>query len=287
MRIITLGSIAGVGEGDDHLYEGNGYLLRFSIESADQFFAKQLPFIVDSLGIDVRQIMRLELIGDGRSGLHHARLCISFEAEPEERAIDKLCAALSTPPSDPCTLDHDELRKRLIQFLLLAPNAVKARFLKDSARTIQRDDVEPKRVRYEDHVAGFLYRVAFSAGSPPSIAEWRNTLLYCSERLRRDFLPERLERVTFTPIPNSDGSYKVEAELLLPTRAQVYGARSELRFRSRPTKTVSSMQVGKFQTGRPEHQLEEPEKRALLEFDGLDTRERLRLWNKHLSGFFR
>src|SRR6266487_4039970 len=95
MRIITLGLVAGIGEGDDHFYQGSGYLLRFSIESADQFFAMQLPFIVEILGIDPRQIIRLELLGDGYSGLRQVTVCISFEdreteAERPEVAIAKL-----------------------------------------------------------------------------------------------------------------------------------------------------------------------------------------------------
>lgn len=64
MRIITLERLAGIGEGDCYIYEGNGYLLRFRIESADQFFGMQLPFIVKTLRIDARQIMRLELLGE-------------------------------------------------------------------------------------------------------------------------------------------------------------------------------------------------------------------------------
>src|SRR5438876_12130909 len=110
MRIITLGRVAGIGEGDDHFYEGSGYLLRFSIDSADEFFAMQLPFIVATLGIDVRQIMRLELLGDGYSGLRQAMLCISFEdptseGERPENALAKLSASPSTPPSNSFTDD--------------------------------------------------------------------------------------------------------------------------------------------------------------------------------------
>ena len=288
MRIITLGRVAGIGEGDDHFYEGSGYLLRFSIDSADEFFAMQLPFIVATLGIDVRQIMRLELLGDGYSGLRQAMLCISFEdptseGERPENALAKLSASPSTPPSNSFT--DDILRERLIRFFLLAPNVVRARFLKDSDRTMQDKGVKEKLWR-ETHVAGCLYRVSYDAGSPPSIAEWRNTLLYCSEALRRDFSAERLERITFTAIPNSEEDYKVEAELLLPKRPRIYKVRSELRFRSRSTKTVSSVLSFTPQTGRPEQKLKQPERHALDKFDGLDTRERLRLWNKHLSKFY-
>ena len=292
MRIITLGRVAGIGEGDDHFYEGSGYVLRFGIDSPEQFFALQLPFIVDTLGIDDRQIMRLELLGNGYSGLRQATVCISFEdstseAEGPERLIEKLSAAPSTPPREPFTLDYDELRERLIQFFSLACNPVKDRFLKDSARTSQHKGVKPKKQAYPAQVSGFIYRVSFDAGSPPNIATWRNTMLYCSERLRGNFSPERLDRVTFTAIANSEQEYKVETELLLPTRTRVYGARSELRFRSRPTRVVSPVQGLTFQTGRPEQKLSKTEKLALNRFDELNTRDRLVFWNQHLSKFFR
>jgi hypothetical protein len=312
MRIITLERLAGIGEGDCYIYEGSGYLLRFRIESADQFFGMQLPFVVETLGIDPRQIMRLELLGNGYSGLRHAIVCISFEdgaskAKRPESLIKKLYDAPSTPPREPFTLNSDELRQRLIQFFLLAPNDVKARFLKDSAGAIKHRESKPKKVKYEAHVGGFLYRVSFDAGSPPSIAEWRNTLLYCSERLRRAFRPEQLDRVMFTAIPYSEQDYKVEAELLLPTRTKVYGARSELRFGPSTSRMVeaATLQIGRpeqkvraiekqtlgtftaYTIGRPEQKLRQVEKQALDKFDELATGERLHLWDRHLSRFFR
>jgi hypothetical protein len=291
MRIITLGRVAGIGDGDDYIYEGNAYLLRFSLESPDQFFAFQLPFIVDTLGIDVRQIMRMELLGDGQSGLRQVMVCISFEdaacdAELLESAINKVCAAPSAP-NNTFTLRDDVLRQRMIQFFLLAPKPVKTRFLKDFAETIRHKAAKSANLRHERHVEGFLYRVSFEAGSPPSLSEWRNTLLFCSERLRRAFLQERLDRVTFTAIPNTEDEYRVEADLLLPVRTKVYKARSELRFRSRPTRATNAVLSFEPETGRPEHKLKEPEKAALHEFDELDTKGRLLVWNKHLSKFFK
>src|ERR1017187_850432 len=186
MRIITLERLAGIGEGRCSIYRGSGYLLRFNIESADQFFGMQLPFIVETLRIDSRQIMRLELLGDGYSGLRHATVCISFEdaaseAERPESLIESLSAVPSTPPTDDSPFFHEVLRQRLIQFFLLATNAVKARFLKESAGAIQHKESKSKKVPYVQHVAGLLYRISFDSGSPPNLAEWRNTLLFCSE----------------------------------------------------------------------------------------------------------
>lgn len=114
--------------------------------------------------------------------------------------------------------------------------------------------------------------------------------------------------MTFTAIPNSEQDYKVEAELLLPTRAKVYGSRSDLRFApgtsmmvevatlqiaqpEQKSRQVDAHAVEKFvanlQIGRPEQKLKQVEKQALDEFDGLETDDRLFLWDKHLSKFFR
>jgi hypothetical protein len=147
MRIITLGRVAGIGADDDNLYKGTGYLLRFSIESVEQFFGMQLPFILDTLNIGIRNVMRLELLGDGSSGLRHVVLCISFEdssseAERREDAIEKLCAAPSTLPCYSFGLHGDVLRERVIKFFLSAPKVVKSQFLKDSARAMEHSDVE-------------------------------------------------------------------------------------------------------------------------------------------------
>src|SRR5207237_9240867 len=97
---------------------------------------------------------------------------------------------------------------------------------------------------------------------------------------------KRLRTITSTAIPNCEQAYNVEAELLLQKRLRIYKVQSELRFRSRSTKTVSCVLSFTPQTGRPEQKLKQPERHALDKFDGLDTRERLRLWNKHLSKFY-
>lgn len=294
MRIITLGQVAGIGGGDDHIYEGNAYLLRFSIDSPERFFAVQLPFIVNTLGIDPRQIMRLEIVC---SGWQQAMICIciSFEdaacdAERLESAIDKVCAAPSAA-NNSYTVCDDVLRERLIDFLLLAPAPVKTRFLKDFAGAIRHKNAKPKKPQYETHVsAGLLCRVLFDAETPPSIAEWRNALVCCSERLRRDFVPECLDRITFTAIPNSEAAYRVEAELLLRRCPRIYRERSKLRFDSRPSRTSRTTDgVLSFEpvSVRPELRLKEPEKDALHQFDELDTKGRLIVWNGPLSRFFR
>lgn len=291
MQIITLGRVGGIGEGDDHIYQGNGSLMRFTINSADDFFAIQLPWIVNTLEIDIRQIMRLELLGDGPSGLDQASILISIEdrspaAEHLDDLYGKLCDAPSTPASDSSDDRYDILRGHLIDFFSVAPNAVKARFMKESAQILRSKQVEAKQFPHESHIAGYVYRVSYAAGSPPSIAEWRNVLLHCSDRLRASFRPERLSRLTFTPIPNSEQSYQAEAELLLPLKTRVYRPRTEIRFRARPTRQAGPSALI-FQTVPPEQKLTQLEKALLDKFDHLDTRDRLKFWNKHLSKFFK
>src|SRR5207244_9951661 len=115
-------------------------------------------------------------------GLRQAMLCISFEdptseGERPENALAKLSASPSTPPSNSFT--DDILRERLIRFFLLAPNVVRARFLKDSDRTMQDKGVKEKLWPVA-HVAGCLYRVSYDAGSSSNIAELRNTMFLCS-----------------------------------------------------------------------------------------------------------
>src|SRR2546430_2154004 len=111
---------------------------------------------------------------------------------------------------------------------------VKARFVKESDRAVL---LKRRKSKNAPARTGFGLRVAFTTGSPPSIAEWRNTLLHCSERLRHSFSPELLERVTFTAISNSEQDYRVEAELLFPTptKIKVHEPRTDLRFRTGAT----------------------------------------------------
>jgi hypothetical protein len=252
MRVITLGRVAEVGEGDIHFYDGTGYLLRFSIESPEHFFDIQLPCIVETLkstlketlGFNVRNIMHLELLGDGSSGLSHALLCISFEgslsdAERMEDAIEKLRVAPTTVRHDYLDLRDDAMRNRLVDFLIFGPSSAKSRFLKNFARAVEHSRTKRTALKHEPDMAGMLYRISYHAGSPPNITEWRNVLLHCSERLRSAFRPEKIDRLSFTAIPNSEQDYRVEVELLLPTIPQMHTVRSELRFR-RPTEPLSS-----------------------------------------------
>jgi hypothetical protein len=228
-------------------------------------------------------------LGDGYSGLHHVRVCISFEdmdsgATPEN-AIKELENTPSRLVREPITVcSGDLLRKHLIEFLSVAPGAVKSRFLKQSEKAMQHKKAQPENLPYIASVAGVPYKVCFWAGSPPSIDEWWNTVLHCSERLRNNFVTERIERVTFVAIPNTEQDYGVDAEFILPQAPKVYRERSKLRFQSPLAKTTKG--ALSFEVGGPERKLSEAERATLHKFDELDTRERLLLWNKHLSKFF-
>src|SRR5205814_2591064 len=115
--------------------------LRFGIESADEFFAVQLPFIVDTFGIDIRQIMHLELLGDGRSGSSHVAMCISFEDNCPASMIEACVHKIYNTPALPPQAEHsvnETIRERLIDFLLLGPPAERSRFLRTFKRLMQR-----------------------------------------------------------------------------------------------------------------------------------------------------
>lgn len=75
MQIITLWSVAR--EGGEGLCQGTGYVFRFGLNSTEIFFKRGLPSITHQLDIDIRQIMRLELLSDGyRPGLNFVHMCI-------------------------------------------------------------------------------------------------------------------------------------------------------------------------------------------------------------------
>jgi hypothetical protein len=300
MRIVTLESVAGIGSRDGFLYEGSGYLLRFGIESADQFFAVQVPYIVDTLAIYVRQIMRVELLSNGHSGLRQAAVLISFQdseanGERPEQRFEKLWDAPPASWSAACTDRLEIMRQRLIDFLQSAPPSVKARFLKDSKAALQIATTRKAPEKYSSYAAGLVCRVSYEA-SPPSIAEWRNILLHCSETLRRTFQPQHIHSLDLRAIPYTEDSYKADVDFLLPSLPVLYQVRSKLRYSSQrksiarataPPSSRSSYEGLSFTTGRPEDTLSPTEKGTLAKFDVLDTPARLHLWKKHLAKYFR
>ena len=77
-------------EPSGNLYGGHAWLFRFVIESVEQFFGDQIPYLVDVFEIDQRQIYRLVLCGSPGGGLYDVRLFISFTKLPTDGQIARL-----------------------------------------------------------------------------------------------------------------------------------------------------------------------------------------------------
>jgi len=290
LRIVTLDSVAGVGIRDGYIYEGGCYLVRFGIESPDHFFLTQLPWMVATLRIDVRQILRLELLSDGQSGLRQAIVCVSLEdSEAGARRLgQKLENLFSAPPASwraESTDRREIVRKHLIDFLLSAPSSRKAQFLKSSRLALRGNAVWESHDKYTDNAAGLVCRISYEAG-PPNIAEWRNILLHCSETLRHAFQPQDIHCLDLRAIPNSEKNYLADVELLFPSLPVLHRVRSQLRYAFERKRTKPSKGI-EIEIGLPEDRLNPTEQIVLSKFDALDTLSRLYVWNKHLARFFR
>ncbi len=284
MQIITLGSVAG--EGDDGLYQGIGYLFRFAINSVEQFFEKELPFIKNKLNIDIRQVMRLELLAGGNSGLDNVLLLVSAqEGRCTQAQIESLDLALGKISESTPYRDSDAFRRRLIEFLRVAPAAQRARLMKAIAAT----NKLPRRSQREYAQAelaasGVVCRVLCQTG-PPTLCAWRDLVFESSERMRNSFREESLDRVLFTAIPNSEEEYRAEADLILKRPPKTFKSRTKLRFR-KPANVKVKTTISLDDIGPEEDRLPPAERRALSSYDRLDTQARLLLWQLHLSKFY-
>lgn len=182
---------------------------------------------------------------------------------------------------------QDEIDRRFIEFLRSAPRDEKSRLLKSLHEW---RDFSPKKSPRSTtgtglSYSGAVYRVCYESG-PPSISAWRDLLFECSERLRDGFEQERLDRVMFTANPDSEGEYRVEAELLYQRVPSVSKSRTRLRFRrpvAKSAKTTSALDDFLQDADR----LDDSERRVLSEFGELDTERRLKFWQSHLSKFYR
>jgi hypothetical protein len=96
MRVVTIEGFAGERSGG-FLYEGEAYLFRFSVSSPEKFFRLQLPYVVETLKIDPRQIYKLSLYGRPGVGLYDVRLYVSFLKKPTTSQVNAL---RKSPPPD-------------------------------------------------------------------------------------------------------------------------------------------------------------------------------------------
>jgi len=70
------------------VYEGEAHLFRFTVRSPENFFRLQLPYVVETLKIDPRQIYKLSLYGRPGVGLNEVRLCVSFLKKPTASQVN-------------------------------------------------------------------------------------------------------------------------------------------------------------------------------------------------------
>jgi len=143
MRVVTIGDFGSVTTGTpEYNYEGDGWLFRFIINSEEHFFKDQLPNMVQVLGIDIRQIMRLVLYGNPGGGLFDARVFISFEEPPAQHDLGQLQLAVpDSPIGDHCGGVLEEL------FLEFVKNSAERE--KHSVRTVllRNDSATEKQLR--------------------------------------------------------------------------------------------------------------------------------------------
>jgi len=128
LRVVTIENFGTLGpdfEGHEgYIYEGDAWLLRFTIKSPEHFFANELRNLCEVLGLNLPQIYQMTLYGGGR-GLYDARLHISFETPPKDNQIEQLRIALAA--SSPSDYEDDELDSRFREFLKTTTPAIKSK----------------------------------------------------------------------------------------------------------------------------------------------------------------
>jgi hypothetical protein len=127
MRVITVEGFAGK-RGGGYIYEGDAWMFRFAITSAEEFFRSELPHFIRTFTIDSRQIYELSLFGEPGKGLYYANLYVSFEKEPTVSEVEALQSVPSEAQGEPCS-GYDVMRRALMQVLRNAKPRSKKRIL--------------------------------------------------------------------------------------------------------------------------------------------------------------
>jgi hypothetical protein len=127
LRVVTIerfGKLtSNTSEDTGYIYKGDGWLLRFVVQSADHFFQIELENLCGILNdLDVRAIYKLDLYGDG-SGLYDVRLYVSFEEPPEDEQIAQL--QFASPGAGNYEYHDDTMDNRLVEFLRGASQTAK------------------------------------------------------------------------------------------------------------------------------------------------------------------
>jgi hypothetical protein len=135
MRVITVEGFGGERGDEGYIYEGEAYLFRFTVASPENFFRLQLPYVVEILKIDPRQIYKLDLYGSPGVGLYDVRLYVSLKRKP---TLSQVKALRKSPPSDIAERysGSDHLLLEFEETLKELSPAVKGRLLKSLRREV-------------------------------------------------------------------------------------------------------------------------------------------------------
>lgn len=301
MRVVTLEGFARHDpdfEGHrGYVYYGDAWLFRFVIESAEDFFRIQLPYVVDVFNIDPRQIYRLALYGQPGCGLSDVRLFISFEEPPDEGTLERLQI---TPPQTKTDRSGDILDDLLIEVLLVASDAAKRRL--GDALTAGEPPLKTrslgKGTRTGDFISwrrggsryGSLVRLHWTDELSPRAADWNNTNFILSESLRASYDPKNIARLEFRALPETEHAYDIEAEILVAPSVRLNTIRTTPKKKPRPPGIAKRTKGGGlvFQCVLdPANRLSESDRLLRNTFNGLSLEKRIGVWHRHIAEFFR
>ena len=97
MKVLTIEGFGGERGKEGYIYQGESWLFRFTVRSAEKFFRLQLPYAIKTLQIDSRQIYEMSLYGTPGTGLYDVRLYVSFTKKPNKSQV---AALRNGPPTD-------------------------------------------------------------------------------------------------------------------------------------------------------------------------------------------
>jgi hypothetical protein len=279
-----------------YVYSGEGWLFRFVTESAENFFHIQLPYLIDVLKIDSRQIHRLVLYGHPGYGLGNVCLYVSFEQPPTEGALGLL--QITPPLSD---VDHsgDILDELLVKLLLVADEPVK----KTLSDAMVREPVLLKRrlpknnTRHGTFIGcagaethyGTLTRVQWTDELSPRGADWNKLNFILSEALVEDYNPKNIVRFEFRGIPETEHAYEIEAEVLVTPSIEFRPIRTKPTVEPPTLGGSEGIKDGRWVihlAPEPTEQLSEGARAIRQKFNRLPLDKRIRVWQSHMAEFF-
>jgi hypothetical protein len=305
MRVVTVENFGRVAPEDSgYIYEGDGWLFRFTISSEEHFFKDQLPNLVRVLDIDIRQIMTLALYGNPGGGLFDVRVFISFEEPPRKHELEQLQLAVPESPIG----DHSGgiLDELFLEFVKNSAEREKRAIYRALQRSNSSTNKQPRgtvndgvdRCHYiyqrgADFGSGNLVRLHWQDELSPSFADWCNVNFYLAEALRDLCSPLNLIRLEFRAIPDTEHLYDIEADILVEGPMKFYAIRTKSKTR-RPSKDIRGAPVSGSKAAiefvpepAPLEGLDDKDHQLIAEFKGLPLQSRIHIiWQKHVARFF-